>query len=74
MKGRLIFKKPTKTYSDDPTLIKVYNKRKEHLGDISYYKKWKCCVWEQELCIMMSTNCLQEVIDYMKKKATNHDH
>ena len=43
----------------------VYNKDEEELGVIYYYKKWKKWVWEQNIDIIMSQDCLEEVIDFM---------
>ncbi len=44
----------------------THNKKGEHLGTLVYEKQWKKWVWEQELCIMMSSNCLQGIVDFMK--------
>ena len=63
--AQLTFKKAKSKYCDG-TIVNVYNKRKEKLGWISYYKKWKKWIWEQELCIMMSVSCLEEVAEYIK--------
>ena len=41
----------------------VRNKKKEPLGEISYYDKWKCWVWEQAPNIIMSADCLKQVLD-----------
>lgn len=49
----------------------VYSKKGQFLGslgNISYYKTWKKWVWEQESDIVMSYDCLQEVVDFIKKK------
>lgn len=45
----------------------VRNKKGEYLGDISFDLKWKRWVWEQEAYIIMSRECLQEVVDFMKE-------
>ncbi len=44
----------------------VFNKKNEHLGDITYNYGWKMFVWEQAIDIDMSWDCLQEVVDFMK--------
>lgn len=46
----------------------VSNKKGDILGYISYYKKWKCYVWEQMEDVIMSEDCLEEVVKKMKEK------
>ncbi len=41
--------------------------RGENLGEIYYFKDWKCWVWQQEIDIVMSSDCLNEVIQFMNK-------
>lgn len=48
-------------FKNDTGLIEVWNK-KEQLGDIYYDKKWKCYVWEQLEGIIMSHDCLLQVL------------
>lgn len=64
MISKLTFKKCKSEWAGD--IIRVYNKRKEKLGFIQYHKPWKKWIWEQELSVMMSDDCLQEIVDYMK--------
>jgi lipopolysaccharide biosynthesis glycosyltransferase len=45
----------------------VKNSKGEVLGNIAYSKPWKCWVWEQDEWIMMSSDCLQQVVDYLKR-------
>jgi hypothetical protein len=47
--------------------LAVGNDKDERLGYISYYENWKCYVWEQNNGIIMSGDCLEQVIDYMKR-------
>ncbi len=61
MKGRLKFRKWE-------GFIKVFNKQGEKLGFISRNKEWKCWVWEQELAVIMSAGCLEEIVNYMRRK------
>jgi hypothetical protein len=45
----------------------VYNKKNKKLGIIYKYGPWKCAVWEQKDEMIMSSDCLQQVIDKMKE-------
>lgn len=45
----------------------VINKKEEFLGVVFYDDDWKCWVWEQDGGIQMSGDCLQQVVDFMKK-------
>ena len=49
----------------------VINSDNELLGNIYYFKKWKCYIWEQNDGIVMSLSCLLELTDYMKKLEAN---
>jgi len=40
----------------------VYNKKHEQLGEIFWEKKWKEYVWEQREEIIMSADCLRNII------------
>jgi len=62
MNKRINFKR----YIDRPDIIKVLNEKKEHLGDIEYNHGWECYVFQPEIAIEFSYDCLQEIIDYMK--------
>ena len=54
-------------FIDFEYFYKVYNiKKSEFLGDIQYYKNWKKWIWAQDIGVMMSWDCLQEVVDFMK--------
>jgi hypothetical protein len=45
----------------------VRNKKKEFLGLIFYFKKWKCWVWEQQEQIIMSDDCLEQIVSKLKE-------
>ena len=55
-------------YDDGTTYWEVWNKKNEELGFVFYNKKWKKWVWEQGMSIIMSWDCLQEVVDFMKQQ------
>lgn len=57
---KLIFEKMDGWYD-------VYNKKSEPLAIIEWSKDWKCWVYQQEECVDMSYDCLQEVADFMKE-------
>jgi hypothetical protein len=44
----------------------VRNKNEEILGFLRYYRSWKCWVWEQGDYIIMSSDCLRQVVDKLK--------
>ncbi len=49
-----------------------YNKKEEtELGLLEYNKSWKQWTWQQMEDIEMSWDCLQEVIDFIKKLGEN---
>ena len=62
MKGRLEFKE----YIDAKNVYFVKNKENETLGDIEYYKDWKCWVFQPAISMIFSADCMKEIIDYMK--------
>jgi len=45
----------------------VWNKKLERLGSIEFFKDWRCWIWWQEKDVMMSSECLQQVIDKLKE-------
>lgn len=45
----------------------VENKKGELLGVIEYFKKFKKWTWEQGENIVMTWDCLQEVVDFLKE-------
>jgi hypothetical protein len=45
----------------------VFNHKGEYLGEIGYYTKWKCWIWEQSPNVIMSTECLESVVNNMKE-------
>jgi len=45
----------------------VWNKKSEQLGVIIYCKPWRKYVWEQDNDIMMSKDCLKQILDFMEK-------
>lgn len=46
--------------------VKVYNKKKEVLGVISWYAVWDEFVFEPEVGMIFSSSCLHEIIEEMK--------
>ena len=54
-------------YQDDTNTYYVKNKENVDLGDIGYYKDWKCWVFEPDIAIIFSADCLQEIVDFIKK-------
>lgn len=40
--------------------------RGENLGGIYFFDKWKEWVWEQSEDVIMSADCLEEVINFLK--------
>ncbi len=38
----------------------------EPLGEIFYWKEWKTFVWEQESGVMMSDDCLEQIVAKLK--------
>ena len=77
--GRLKFKK----YLDDDNVIAVRNKSMEQLGDINFDKDWNCWVYNPEISIVLSADCMDEISNYMKgleqerkqneRRKRNHD-
>lgn len=45
----------------------VWNSNDECLGNITFYKKWKCWVWSQDQEVIMSSDCLQQIADKLKE-------
>ncbi len=46
----------------------AYNiKSNEYLGKIIFYPQWSKFVWDQDPYIIMSQDCLQEVLDKIKE-------
>jgi len=43
----------------------VKNKDNEDLGDIEYYKDWKCWIFEPEISIIFSADCLREIVKFL---------
>ena len=46
--------------------IEVCNGKDELLGIIYKYKNWNKWVWEQDIGVIMSMSCLNDVADYME--------
>jgi len=44
----------------------VFNHKKEYLGEIGYYPKWKCWIWQQDSNAIMSSECLEMVVNKLK--------
>ena len=44
----------------------IFNKKKECLGEIYFYKEWKKWVFESEEKIVFTWDCLKEIGDFMK--------
>ncbi len=51
---------------EDENGVKVYNKKKELLGTISWYADWDEFVFEPEIAMIFSGGCLHEIIEQMK--------
>ena len=47
--------------------IEVCNSKDELLGIIYKYKEWNAYVWEQDIGVIMSASCLNDVSEYIKK-------
>lgn len=64
--ARLIFDK----ISFLNNIISVRNSRNQKLGTLWYNdrNKWDCWVWEQGKDIIMSADCLQEIVDKLKER------
>lgn len=45
----------------------VFNHKGEYVGEIGYYNKWKCWIWEQDANAIMSSECLEEVVNKLKE-------
>lgn len=56
------------TFKECEGIIYVENKMGELLGIIYCYKVWKTWVWEQEPKILVDAKCLEQVLNYLKKK------
>lgn len=52
---------------NNPDYYEVYNKKEECLGEIKFYKKWNKWVWEQHSGVVMSKNCLKEIIEKLEQ-------
>ena len=64
MKNRLELKQ----YLDDKTVYYVQNKKREKLGDIYFYNDWKKWVFESEIGIIFSDDCLLEIAGFVTTK------
>jgi len=64
MKNRLELKQ----YLDDKTVYYVQNKKREKLGDIYFYKDWKKWIFESEIGIIFSDDCLLEIAGFVTIK------
>ena len=56
---------------EESDIIVAKNKKGETLGCLYYHKAWKTPVWEQNYAIIMSRDCLQEVVDKLKELEEN---
>lgn len=48
----------------------IKNRRGSHLGKVYWFPDWKCWVWEQFDCTIMSEGCLRELIEFMGRLPT----
>lgn len=48
------------------TYWSIWNKKKEKLGIIRYWKPWKKYVWDQDNDIIMSKDCLKQIADFLE--------
>ena len=46
----------------------VRNAEGEVLGEIWYYNDWKCYVWQQYDDVVMSWDCLVEIVDFIRRQ------
>ena len=60
-----------KQYLDVKGRYYIVNSKKEKLGDIYFYSDWKKYVFEPEMCIIFSWDCLKQISD-MVKAFPNH--
>jgi hypothetical protein len=45
----------------------VFNHKKDYLGEIGYWAKWKCWIWKQDSGVIMSSECLEIVVNKLKE-------
>ncbi len=64
MRKRLTFKK----YLDVENTYYVKNKSGDKLGDIEYYKDWKCWIFQPEISTIFSDDCLLEIQGFLTRK------
>ncbi len=67
MELKFIGKEIKKGYISSENDLSVMNKKNELLGRISWDKNWKCHVWEQEENIIMSADCLEQIVTKLKE-------
>jgi len=46
----------------------VLNKKDEPLGQIHYFRKWKCHIFDPSINIRLSASCLREIAKYLEQK------
>ena len=47
--------------------ILVYNDKNAYLGEIIFWKEWNCWIWEQDVCVLMSSDHLQQIINKLRE-------
>lgn len=55
-------------FVDEGDYWQVWNNNSELLGNIQYHEEWKEFVWEQYQDMIMSEDCLDQVLKFMKKE------
>jgi predicted transglutaminase-like cysteine proteinase len=51
----------------------IANTKCELLGVIYYWKKWKEYVWEQQQSMIMSVDCLEEIVKFITELNTKKE-
>ena len=52
---------------DEDGLWYVYNHKGEHLGEIFYKNSWKRWIFEPDSETYYSSECLEQIIEFLKK-------
>jgi len=68
VRGEMKLKFKTDAVDD---VVFVTNNKSDLLGSIEWSKDWKCYVWYQQHDIMMSSDCLQQVVNKLKELDKN---
>lgn len=55
-------------------IVNVCNPKGRYLGYICYYQRWKCHVWVQGKDIIMSSDCLKQVVKKLDSLDRRKEH